>query len=156
MKKIMIAGIVMTLTASLFAGQASAAVKKPTGEQIVKTAKKYLGDFDYVYGSEPWNTGYKEADCSSYTKLVFDIKHGIDLPRTSKEQSKVGKHVKKSKLKKGDLVFFDTNNDGKINHVGIYIGDGKFIHSSPINDVGINKLDSGWWEDHYVTARRVL
>lgn len=154
MKKIILIGATVALSVSLFAGNALAA--KPTGEKIVSTAKKYLGDFDYDFGAEPWNSNYKKSDCSSFVQLVFNKKHGFDLPRQSKDQAKEGKHVKKSNLRAGDLVFFDTNDDGRINHVGIYIGKGKFIHSSPINDVGINHLNKGYWEEKYETARRVL
>lgn len=124
--------------------------------EIISTAKKYKGDFKYKWGAEPWNTNYKYSDCSSFVQLVFNKKHGYDLPRTSRNQAKEGSHVKKSNLKPGDLVFFDTSDDGEINHVGIYIGNGDFIHSSPINEVGISNLNSGYWEDHYETARRVL
>lgn len=124
--------------------------------RIIATAKSYKGDFKYKWGAEPWNTGYRYSDCSSFVQLVFNKKHGFNLPRTSKAQSKVGKYVSKSNLKAGDLVFFDTDTNGSVNHVGIYIGNGDFIHSSPVNKVGTNDLNSGWWEDHYVTARREL
>ncbi|HZG58715.1 C40 family peptidase [Paenibacillus sp.] len=127
-----------------------------TGTRIVATAKSYLGDFRYKYGAEPWNTRYRYSDCSAFVQQVFNRKHGYDLPRTSRSQAREGYRVSKSKLKPGDLVFFDTNDNGKINHVGIYIGSGDFIHSSPSNKVGKNALDRGFWEDAYVTARRVL
>nr|WP_274388709.1 SH3 domain-containing C40 family peptidase [Paenibacillus antri] len=123
---------------------------------IVKTAKSYKGDFDYKWGAEPWNTNNKYADCSSYMQLIFR-KHDIELPRTSRQQAKEGTYVKKSNLKPGDLVFFDTNDNGSINHVGLYIGGGDFIHASPIFDgVGISDINSNYWSDHYVTARNVL
>lgn len=153
MKKIIILiGMAMILSAGMFAGSAFSA----DGKEIVSTAKKYLGKFEYDYGAEPWNTNYKKADCSSFVQFVFNKKHGYNLPRRSKDQAKAGKFVKKSKLRAGDLVFFDTNDDGEINHVGIYIGNDKFIHSSPVNNVGINKLDEGYWKKKYETARRVL
>ena len=134
-------------------GSASQAV---TGSAIVKTAKSYLGKFTYKYGAEPWNTNYKYSDCSAFVQLVYNRNHGFKLPRTSVSQAKQGKAVAKSNLQPGDLVFFDTNGDGKINHVGIYIGGGDFIHSSPANKVGINTLNSGYWKNKYKTARRVL
>ncbi len=124
--------------------------------EIIATAKSYLGDFKYKWGAEPWNTNNKYSYCSAFVQLVFNRNHGYDLPRTSKNQSKEGSYVSKSNLQAGDLVFFDTDGNGGINHVGIYIGDGDFIHSSPINEVGISNLNSGYWEDHYETARRVL
>lgn len=125
-----------------------------TGQEIASRADNYLGDFTYKFGAEPWNTNYRYSDCSSYTKLVF-MREGVYLPRTSREQSKMGSYVSKSKLVKGDLVFFDTNQDGSINHVGIYMGNGRFIHSSTVNKVGYSNLTYGYWEDRYVTARRV-
>lgn len=123
---------------------------------IVNTAKSYIGKFTYKYGAEPWNTNYRYSDCSAFVQLVYNKKHGFNLPRTSRNQAKAGKFVSKSNLKAGDLVFFDTNNDGIINHVGIYIGNGQFIHSSPTNKVGINNLNTGYWKTKYKTARRVL
>ncbi|WP_127579476.1 C40 family peptidase [Paenibacillus koleovorans] len=125
-----------------------------TGTEIANRADNYLGDFKYKFGSEPWNSNYKYSDCSSFTKLVF-MREGVYLPRTSREQAKRGSFVAKRNLVKGDLVFFDTNRDGKINHVGIYMGNGRFIHSSPTNRVGTSTLNSGYWDDRYVTARRV-
>lgn len=128
-----------------------------TGSKIAATAKSYLGDFKYKWGAEPWTTGNKYSDCSAFVQLVFNRKYGYDLPRSSLQQSKEGKYVSKSKLQIGNLVFFDTNNDGKINHVGIYVGGGKFIHCSPSNNkVATNDLTTGFWKSHYVTARNVL
>lgn len=124
--------------------------------RIVSTAKSYIGDFRYKFGAEPWNTGNRYSDCSAFIQLVYNKKHGYDLPRTSRAQAKAGKYVSKSNLKPGDLVFFDTDNNGSINHVGIYIGSGDFIHSSPINKVGKSDLSSGYWKNHYKTARRVI
>ena len=130
--------------------------KSATASAIVKTAKSYLGKFTYKYGAEPWNTNYKYSDCSAFVQLVYNRNHGFKLPRTSRDQAKQGKAVAKSNLQPGDLVFFDTDSNGSINHVGIYIGGGDFIHSSPSNKVGINTLNSGYWKSKYKTARRVL
>jgi cell wall-associated NlpC family hydrolase len=127
-----------------------------TASEIVSTAVSYIGQFRYQYGAEPWTTNNQYSDCSAFVQLVFNKIHGYNLPRTSIKQSKEGTMVQKSELKPGDLVFFDTNNDGIINHDGIYIGNGEFVHMSPSNDVGINNLTSGYWGDNYITARRVL
>ncbi|HZG86825.1 SH3 domain-containing C40 family peptidase [Paenibacillus sp.] len=124
--------------------------------RLAATAKSYNGDFDYKWGAEPWNTNNKYVDCSSFMEFVFR-KHSVDLPRSSRQQAKEGSYVRKSNLRIGDLVFFDTNDDGRINHVGMYIGDGEFIHASPSFDgVGVSNLRSGFWSNHYVTARNVL
>ncbi|RAP75799.1 C40 family peptidase [Paenibacillus montanisoli] len=149
-------GYVSTNYVGPVSGSTSASKSTSTGSRIVATAKNYLGDFKYRWGSEPWNTSYRYSDCSAFVQLVYNKKHGFGLPRSSYQQARVGRYVSKSTLHLGDLVFFDTNNDRKINHVGIYIGSGKFIHSSPTNRVGTSSLTSGYWKNHYVTARRVI
>ena len=96
-------------------------------QAIIDYAKTLIG-IKYVYGGETT----KGFDCSGFVKYVFNH-FGISLERTSRDQARGGKPVKKSELKPGDLVFFDTVDDGALNdisHVGIYIGDGKFIHAS--------------------------
>jgi cell wall-associated NlpC family hydrolase len=125
-------------------------------ENLAEKAKTYIGVFSYKWGAEPWTTNYRYTDCSAFTKLVFkDL--GIDIPRSSRDQSKAGSFVSKSNLRVGDLLFFDTNGDGTINHVGMYIGNNQFIHATPsINGVGINSISTGYWSTHYVTARDVL
>jgi len=94
------------------------------GEQIVQTAMKYLGN-PYVYGGTSLTNG---TDCSGFTQGVMKI-HGISLPRTSSEQSKVGTSVTKANIQKGDLLFFGTSASA-ISHCGIYIGNGEMIHAS--------------------------
>ena len=137
-------------------GSSGSAPAGTAGSAIVATALSYQGAFTYKFGAEPWNTNYKYSDCSAFVQLVFNKIHGYNLPRTSLKQSQQGTSVAKANLKPGDLVFFDTNDDGVINHVGIYIGNGEFIHSSPSNKVGINSLVKGYWKNKYITARRVL
>ncbi|RLA62654.1 MAG: hypothetical protein DRQ78_07725, partial [Epsilonproteobacteria bacterium] len=95
--------------------------------KITSLAKEKLGK-KYVWGAAG---GKNTFDCSGFTKYVYK-KNGIDIPRTSIRQSKYGQYVKRADLKKGDLVFFDTSKrrKGYVNHVGIYIGNNKFIHAS--------------------------
>ncbi len=96
------------------------------------------------------------VDCSGFTTNVFRSQ-GISLPRTSRDQSRIGQYVAKSELKEGDLVFFKTARKSYINHVGIYAGDGKFIHSSSSQgNVRVDRLDSGYSPRQFVTARRVV
>ena len=94
--------------------------------EILETAKEFLG-VKYIWAAN----GPTAFDCSGYTKYVFK-QNGITLPRYSGNQAKVGIKVKYNELKKGDLVFFDTEKHltGKVNHVGIFIGNHKFIHAS--------------------------
>lgn len=121
--------------------------------KIIETAKDYLGT-NYVYGG----TTPRGFDCSGYIGYIME-KHGINLPRTSAEQGTVGEHVNRDDLKPGDLVFFDTDG-GKnhISHVGMYIGNGNFIHASSGGDgeVRISSLSEHFYSVTYMTARRVI
>lgn len=125
-----------------------------TNEEVVELAKTKLGN-RYVWGA----TGTKGTfDCSGFTKYCYK-KNGIDIPRTSIMQSKYGKFVKRSELQKGDLIFFDTSRGrkGYVNHVGIYVGDNKFIHaSSAKKKVVITSLDKTFYSQRYMGARRPL
>jgi cell wall-associated NlpC family hydrolase len=91
---------------------------------IEEIAKTHLGT-KYVWGGN----GEKGYDCSGFTKEVFE-QYGVKLPRNSWKQAKVGKKVSRKNLRKGDLIFFNSQKQKRINHVGIYLGDGKFIHAS--------------------------
>ena len=117
--------------------------------KIIKTAKKYIG-CPYKWGG----TSPKGFDCSGYVGYVFSA-HGVELPRTSREQYNFGTKVSKSNLQPGDLVFFNTSGKG-VSHVGIYIGDGQFIHSGTTRGVVIAELFSNYWMNLYLGARRVL
>lgn len=123
-------------------------------QEIIAYAKKLIG-VRYVYGgSSP-----KGFDCSGFTSYVF--KHfGISLDRTSSGQAGSGSKVSRSQLRPADLVFFDTNGGmNSIEHVGIYIGGGKFIHASSGRDahrVIISSLNDGYYDSHYMRARRYI
>ena len=119
-------------------------------KQLIKTAKKYLGT-RYVYGAN----SRRAVDCSSFVQQVYK-KNKKRLPRTSREQARVGKKIPKSKLRPGDLVFFSSKRTRGVAHVGIYIGSGKFIHaSSAKKKVVITKLNKKYYRLHYKGARRV-
>lgn len=120
--------------------------------RITSAAKAKLGK-RYVWGASGNGNTY---DCSSFVKYVYK-QNGIDLPRTSINQSKFGKYIERSQLKKGDLIFFDTSKKrkGYVNHVGIYLGDNKFIHaSSAKKKVVITSLDKNFYSNRYKGARR--
>ena len=129
------------------------ALKGNTGtaqaSQIIATAKKYIG-VPYLWGgSTP--SGF---DCSGYVQYVYNA-HGIKLPRVSRDQYTVGVAVSKSNLKPGDLVFFNTSGSG-VSHLGIYMGNGQFIHASTSKGVIIAELNNSYWSSRYIGARRVL
>ncbi len=121
-------------------------------ESIIDYAKRFKG-VKYVWGG----TTAKGFDCSGFTKYVYGH-FDISLDRNSKAQAKNGTYIKKADLLPGDLVFFDTNGGNNlINHVGIYIGNGKMIHSSSnYKGVVISTISSGFYAKSYMTARRVL
>ncbi len=121
--------------------------------KITKLAKKKLGR-RYVWGA----VGKKNTfDCSGLTSYVCK-KNGICIPRRAIAQSKHGKYVSRKDLRPGDLIFFDTSKrrKGYVNHVGIYLGNDKFIHaSSAKKKVVITKLGKSFYSKRYKGARRV-
>lgn len=122
-----------------------------TGAEIVAYAKKYLG-YKYVYGGSSPSTGF---DCSGFTTYVY--KHfGYSLSRTSSGQASNGTAVSKSNLQQGDIICFSRSSGSTtIGHVGIYIGDGKFIHSANSRKGVITSNVSG--DGYYfVCARRII
>lgn len=164
MKKTVIATAICTTLVSGYAafgtsyiGQAhaaSATTASAKADSIVAAAKKLQGKVKYKYGvNSPSKLIF---DCSSFTKYVFG-KYGVNLKWGTASQKNAGKYVSKSNLKKGDLIFFNNGKSSKISHVGIYIGNGQFIHNtigSSFNGVRINKLSD--YSHRYATARRVL
>lgn len=123
-------------------------------QAIIQTGKKYYGT-PYRFGSSSYTT--KTFDCSSFTQRVY-YENGIKLPRTSRQQAKVGTYVSKNNILPGDLLFFDTNRDGVIDHVGIYAGNQQLLHTYKVGiGVTLSKITpSNYWGKTYVTARRVL
>lgn len=119
-------------------------------QQIINTAKQYQG-VPYVWGG----TSPSGFDCSGLVYYVFR-QHGIYLNRTAASQYQHGVFVSKSDLQPGDLVFFQNTYKAGISHVGIYVGDGKFIHASSSQGVTISALSNSYWASHYYGARRVI
>jgi len=120
---------------------------------ILKNAKKHLGG-KYVWGG----THPKGFDCSGYTQYIYK-KEGVSIPRTAYAQSKVGKEVSRFRLKKGDLLFFltDKSRNIPVTHVGLYIGDGKFIHAaSKRKGIIITSLDDSRYSLLFVKATRII
>ncbi|MCK4441775.1 MAG: C40 family peptidase, partial [Sulfurovaceae bacterium] len=113
----------------------------------------YLGG-KYVWGG----TKPKGFDCSGYVKYLY-AQQGIKIPRTAYAQSKVGRDVSKRKLKKGDLLFFltDKKRHIPITHVGMYIGNDKFIHAaSRKKGIIISSLSKSKYHRYFVKAKRIM
>jgi lipoprotein Spr len=124
-------------------------------DRIIASAQSLIGKVHYKFGvNDPKRLLF---DCSSFTKYIF-AKEGINLKWGSTAQSKQGIHVDKNKLQKGDLLFFSVGTSGKIGHVGIYMGNGKFIHNTTgsVHGVTVGDLNSANYQKRYITATRVL
>ena len=138
------------------AGQSKSNSQSSKADAIIRTAKSLIGKVKYEFGKR--DRSRLIFDCSSFTEYVFE-QHGIQMKWGTRYQKNMGKYVSKSNLQKGDLVFFSVGNSKEIGHVGIYIGNGNFIHNLENkngSDVHINNLNTGYWKKHYITARRVL
>lgn len=123
-------------------------------DKLVSYAKSKLGK-KYVWGTQGPNT----FDCSGFTYYVVKQTLGKTIPRAPSPQSKYGTYVSRKNLKKGDLVFFDTqgSNNGRVSHAGIYLGSGQFIHaSSTKGKVVISNMSSGHYYRAFVNGRRIV
>ncbi len=94
-------------------------------------------------------------DCSGFTRYLYDVTFRIQLPRTSNEQALVGDIVSRSNLKRGDLVFFSSNGS-VVDHVGVFLGDGRFAHSGTRQGVSIASLRTNWYDSHFAFGARVI
>jgi cell wall-associated NlpC family hydrolase len=121
-------------------------------DKLISLAKSKLGD-SYVTAA----AGPDHFDCSGFVYYVFK-ENGISIPRASLEQSKSGKKIMRKSLQRGDILSFDTHDRGHVNHSGIYLGDGKFIHSSSGKAYGvtISELDKGFYKDKFRWGVRKL
>ena len=129
-----------------------ASTSSSEGKEVVEFAKEYLG-YKYVAGGSSPSTGF---DCSGFTTYVFR-NFGVSLNRSSKDQIKNGTAVSKSNLQPGDIVIFKNQGKTAIGHVGIFIGNGNFIHAANKKEgVVITALSSSYYSQRYVGARRVI
>ncbi|SDJ62506.1 NlpC/P60 family protein [Microbulbifer yueqingensis] len=92
-------------------------------------------------------------DCSGLVYATYRDQLGVELPRTTRYQSQLGRRIRRNELRAGDLVFFKTGH--KVRHVGIYIEDGKFFHASTSRGVTISRLSDYYWRDRFWHARRL-
>lgn len=142
------------ITAPSFAQstRATAATAIQGAQDLAIYALSLIG-VDYKYGGNSPETG---LDCSGLVRYVFQEVTGVTLPRTSKELARMGDKVAPNDLKPGDLVFFNTRRF-PFSHVGIFLGDGRFIHApSRGHEVEIVTLDGPYWKRRFDGARRLV
>lgn len=138
--------------------ESSAAARYGTGDtgrlrnELVKTAARFRGT-PYRWGGTSARSGF---DCSGLTQVVYQL-NGLDLPRTSRQQWNAGKPIRRRELSRGDLVFFATSGGRRVSHVGIYTGDGKFLHA-PGRGKSIREasLENKYFHKRYLGARTYL
>ncbi len=120
--------------------------------ELVKTAETFIG-VPYLWGGNSVDTGF---DCSGLTMTVYQL-NGLDLPRHSGDQFETGMPVAREELQPGDLIFFHTRGNGKITHVGIFVGEDQFIHA-PGTGKTIRRdfLSSAYYRTRYVGGRSYL
>ncbi len=114
-------------------------------DKLISLAKSKLGD-SYM----PAKAGPDHFDCSGFVYYLFKT-NDVSIPRTSLNQSKSGKKLTREELQKGDILFFDTAHRDHVNHSGVYLGNGKFIHSSSGKAYGVtvSELDKGFYLDKF-------
>jgi murein DD-endopeptidase len=129
---------------------APAAVEPSSGEKIVSIAAGFIGT-PYRYGGE----NPKGFDCSGLVFYSYE-RMGVKVPRTAADQRRAAERISRSSLEPGDLVFFRSSK-GRVDHVGIYAGDGKFIHAPNTGKVvSYAYLDDPYYRTHFVSAGRFL
>jgi cell wall-associated NlpC family hydrolase len=142
-----------SFAAAAKAGAAATARKVWNGAQDVAIYALGLIGVDYRFGGESPDDG---LDCSGLVRYVFQQVTGVTLPRTAKEMAKIGDTVATGDLKPGDLVFFNTRRFA-FSHVGLYLGDNRFIHApSRGSEVEIARLSDNYWQKHFNGARRLV
>lgn len=121
-------------------------------KELIKTARRFIG-VPYLWGGSSPEAGF---DCSGLTMAVYQL-NGLDLPRLSHEQYEAGVPVEEKNLRAGDLVFFSATGTGKISHVGVYAGEGQFIHAPGRGKkIRLDVLSHAYYRRHYQGGRSYL
>lgn len=144
------AGFKKAEPAAVPASYATPAVASDWGDRLVSRAMKYLGT-PYRYGGTSPSTGF---DCSGFVYYLYGAVFGQRIPRMPRDMAREGMPVARSDLKRGDLVFFGHR--GTFTHVGIYVGNGRFVHATQRGSpVRVTPLDGDYFRDRYMTAVRL-
>ncbi|MDR5779765.1 C40 family peptidase [Caballeronia sp. LZ065] len=146
-----------TDTASTDATSSQSGAKSFLSGMASKAGDVVVGALNMIGVRYRWggNSPDSGLDCSGFVRYVFQDTLGMTLPRRAEEMSRVGEKVRVSDLKPGDLVFFNTMRRS-FSHVGIYIGDNKFVHSpSTGSTIRVDDMEDGYWEKRFQGARRI-
>lgn len=131
-------------------GEVGSKVEAKASELVVN-AMAFLG-VPYKRGGTSFETGF---DCSGFVKAIYEQTAGLMLPRRAEQQAAATQKIDKTELQPGDLVFFNTMRRA-FSHVGIYVGNGKFIHSpKPGAEVRVEDMGIAYWAHRFDGARRV-
>lgn len=124
-------------------------------EKIMRNLQRQLGK-PYVWGGESPEEGF---DCSGLVYYAFNSQLAAKLPRTADEMFRYrrARHVADNDLRRGDLLFFQIHSHGKADHMGVYLGNGRFIQAPRTGErIQISYLDDEFWQQHYLGGRRVI
>lgn len=151
------------LAAAALTAQAGETLRRDGEDSLLERYTSTAHDL-ILKGLELVGVGYRRGgtdpdtglDCSGFVQHVFRESVGMILPRTSHEMSKLGDRIDRRELKPGDLVFFNTMRRA-FSHVGIYVGEGRFLHAPrPGGEVRVEDMRSGYWVNRYNGARRIV
>ena len=133
-------------------GSSLQSIKPASIDDVIDRAHELLGT-PYKWGGTSAEQGF---DCSSFLVYLFKTQANIQIPRTTTAMHRSSAAtIKRNALKPGDAVFFKGNGRGQVSHVGLYIGQGKFIHSPRTGKtIRIDSLSNSYWNKHYTTAKR--
>lgn len=152
MLKSFLCAVVFTLAGGTPLASANLQHRPTTIDNVIGRAHQLLGT-PYKAGGTSTERGF---DCSSFLVYLFKTEANIQLPRTTSDMHRSNAAtIKRDGLKPGDAVFFSGNGSGRVSHVGLYIGQDKFIHSpSSGKRVRIDSLSQRYWKKNYTTAKR--
>jgi len=151
MRFILILSVLLLSACASASDNAHGADSTTRAHRLTSYARSLVGT-PYKYGGSSPNTGF---DCSGFVGHVFRHAAGMSLPHQTQQMSRHGLPVRSSQLSEGDLVFYDTNNYA-FSHVGIYLGNDRFIHApSSGGSVRVDDMKLAYWKKHYNGARRI-